>query len=148
MKIHAIPTDVLTRARELAGTDEHHELHAEAPDTPLRCCLRRAGAGEPLVLFRYAPSAGRGPYEEVGPVFAHAEPCAGPAGTDELPAALCGNQRLLRAYTADGRIHDGGVVAPGALADGVAGWLDDPRVAEVQVRSASHGCFLFAVTRD
>lgn len=143
-----MPTDVLDRARARAGADEHHELHAEAPDAPLRCCLRRAGAGEPLVLFRYTPAAGRGPYEEVGPVFAHAEPCGGPESTTELPAALIRSPRLLRAYTADGRIHDGGVAEPDRVRDRVADLLDEAGVVEVQVRSASHGCFLFAVTRD
>ncbi|MFD7652748.1 DUF1203 domain-containing protein [Actinosynnema sp. NPDC059797] len=148
MRIHALPADVLDRARARAGADEHHELHPESPGVPLRCCLRRAGAGEPVVLFRYSPTAGRGPYEEVGPVFAHAEPCGGPETTAVLPEAFRHAQRLLRAYTADGRIHDGVVAAPERLEDGVRGLLDDPEVVEVQVRSASHGCFLFAVTRD
>ncbi|MFD1152483.1 DUF1203 domain-containing protein [Saccharothrix hoggarensis] len=148
MRIHALPDDVLDRARELAGTDAHHEWHAESPGAPLRCCLRKAGPGEPVILFRYAPGAGVGPYEELGPVFAHAEPCDGPASTAEFPHAFRNAPRTLRAYTADGRIHDGGVAQPDALAQRLDALLDDPLVAEVQVRSASHGCFLFAVTRD
>ncbi|GAA1264297.1 DUF1203 domain-containing protein [Saccharothrix xinjiangensis] len=148
MRIHALPADVLDRARARAGADEHHELHPESPGAPLRCCLRRAGDGEPVVLFRYSPTAGRGPYEEVGPVFAHVEPCGGPETTAALPEAFRHAQRLLRAYAADGRIHGGEVAAPERLEDGISGLLDDPAVVEVQVRSASHGCFLFAVTRD
>ncbi|MFE2757334.1 DUF1203 domain-containing protein [Actinosynnema sp. NPDC059335] len=148
MRIHALPDDVLTRARALAGADAHHELHAESPGAPLRCCLRKAGPGEPVVLFRHTPATGRGPYEELGPVFAHAEPCAGPATTRGFPEAFRHSPRTLRAYTAEGRIHGGEVVAPEHLDDRVAAWLDDPEVAAVQVRSVSHGCFLFAVTRD
>ncbi len=147
MRIHALPDDVLDRARELAGTDEHHELHDESPGAPLRCCLRKAGPGEPVVLFRHAPEAGAGPYEELGPVFAHAEPCDGPATTAELPEALLHAPRTLRAYTAGGRIHGGETVEPGNLPDRVAALLDDPDVAQLQVRSATHGCFLFAITR-
>ncbi|MEU4740318.1 DUF1203 domain-containing protein [Actinosynnema sp. NPDC023658] len=148
MRIHALPDDVLDRARELAGTDGHHELHAGSPGAPLRCCLRKARPGEALILFRHTPSAGVGPYEELGPVFAHAEPCDGPAGTAEFPEELSHSPRTLRAYTADGRIHDGEVVPPEGLTDRVTALLDDPDVAEVEVRSASHGCFLFAITRD
>ncbi|GAA3460195.1 DUF1203 domain-containing protein [Saccharothrix longispora] len=148
MKVHPIPADVLARARALAGADEHHELHPDAPGSPLRCCLRKAAPGEPLVLFRYSPPSGRGPYEEVGPVFAHAAPCAGPDGATDLPDDLGRAPRTLRAHTAGGRIHRGETTRPHELADRVAALLDDPAVAVVQVRSASHGCFLYAVTRD
>ncbi|WP_367133164.1 DUF1203 domain-containing protein [Saccharothrix sp. HUAS TT1] len=148
MRIHALPADVLDRARRLAGTDEHHELHPDSPGAPLRCCLRKAAPGEPVVLFRHTPTAGVGPYEEVGPVFAHAEPCEGPASTAEFPEAFRHAPRTLRAYTADGRIRGGEVARPADLADRVTALLDDPEVAEVQVRSASHGCFLFAITAD
>ncbi|WP_229794901.1 DUF1203 domain-containing protein [Saccharothrix coeruleofusca] len=146
MRIHALPEDVVTRAREAAGRDEHHERVAEAAGSPLRCCLRKAREGEPLVLFRYSPTAGRGPYEEVGPVFVHAEPCGGPDGG--LPVELGRAPRVLRAYTAHGRIHDGVLAQPETLERDLADLLAHPEVVEVQVRSLSHGCFLFAVTGD
>ncbi|MEU4801110.1 DUF1203 domain-containing protein [Actinosynnema sp. NPDC023587] len=148
MRIHALPTDVVERARRLAGTDEFHELRYESPGAPLRCCLRKAGPGEPLVLFRYSPTAGRGPYEEFGPVFAHMLPCAGPDTVHEVPEAFRHNRRTLRAYDADGRIRDGEIARPDELSARIEGLLDDPAVVEVQVRSVSHGCFLFAVTAD
>jgi hypothetical protein len=147
MRIHPLPTDVLEHARERAGADEHHELHAESPGAPLRCCLRKAGPGEPVILFRYRPTAGVGPYEEVGPVFAHADPCDGPASTEEFPEAFRHAPRTLRSYTADGRIHGGETAAPEALMPTVTKLLDDPEVAEIQVRSPSHGCYLFTITR-
>ncbi|WP_433267573.1 DUF1203 domain-containing protein [Actinosynnema sp. CS-041913] len=148
MRIHALPADVLERARKLAGTDEFHELRDESPGAPLRCCLRKAGVGEPLVLFRHTPHAGRGPYAELGPVFIHMLPCDGPDELHELPEALRHNHRALRAYDADGRIHGGGIAQPDELTERIEGMLNDPDVVEVQVRSVSHGCFLFAVTAD
>ncbi|WNV91767.1 DUF1203 domain-containing protein [Umezawaea sp. Da 62-37] len=148
MRIHALPTEVVDRARALAGTDEHHELHAGAPGEPLRCCLTRSEGGQPLVLFGYSPEAGAGPYEEVGPVFVHAEACDGPERTDVLPAAMVAAPRVLRAYDSKGRIR-GGELAPAADVEAMTGrLLADPAVEQVQVRSLSHGCFLFAVTRD
>jgi len=148
MRIHALPNDLLDRARALAGADEHHESHAESPGAPLRCCLRKARPGEPVILFRHTPAAGSGPYEELGPVFAHAEPCDGPASTAAFPEAFRHAPRTLRANTADGRIHGGEIADPANLADRVAALLEHPEVASVQVRSVSHGCFLFAITRD
>lgn len=148
MRIHALPNDVLDHARKLAGTDEHHELHADSPGAPLRCCLRKAQVGEPVVLFRHRPAAGTGPYEELGPVFVHADPCDGPASTTAFPEAFSHAPRTLRAYTADGRIHDGEIAPPEALDETLTRLFDNPEVAEIQVRSVSHGCFLFAVTRD
>jgi hypothetical protein len=146
MRIHALPADVVAHARTV--TDEHHEHWAEAPGSPLRCCLKRSGDGEPVVLFRYSPGAGRGPYQEEGPVFVHAEACAGPDRTDVLPDELRRAPRVLRAYDAAGRIHTGELASPEELDTALAKLLADEQVAEVQVRSLSHGCFLFAVTRD
>jgi hypothetical protein len=148
MRIHAIPTDVLEAARALAGTDEHHEFHTSAPGSPLRCCLTRSAEGEPVVLFRYSPDAGTGPYQEEGPVFAHADACDGPERTDVLPMALRKAPRVLRAYDAQGRIHTGELAAPDDLDAAVEKLFTDPEVARIQVRSLSHGCFLFAITRD
>ncbi|MBW4719840.1 DUF1203 domain-containing protein [Saccharothrix obliqua] len=146
MRIHALPTDVVERARRRAGTDDYHELRGEEVGAPLRCCLRKAGPGEPVVLFRYSPAAGRGPYEELGPVFVHMLPCEGPTEVDAVPEAFRHNHRLLRAYDADGRIHRGEVAEPAVLTDRIEALLAAPAVAEVQVRSVSHGCFLFTVT--
>ncbi|MEV0677335.1 DUF1203 domain-containing protein [Actinosynnema sp. NPDC050436] len=146
MRIHALPADVVERARKLAGTDEFHELRDESPGAPLRCCLRKAGVGEPLVLFRYTPTAGRGPYEELGPVFAHMLACDGPAVADEVPEAFRHNARTLRAYDADGRIHGGEIAQPDELTERIEELLDKPEVVEVQVRSVSHGCYLFTAT--
>jgi uncharacterized protein DUF1203 len=146
MRIHPLPTDVVDHAR--ATTDPHHEHRPEALGVPLRCCLTRAGEGEPVVLFSYSPTAGRGPYEEVGPVFVHAEACGGPERTDVLPEALRLSPRVLRAYDAAGRIRSGELAAPEDLDTAVEKLLTDEQVVEVQVRSLSHGCFLFAVTRD
>ncbi|GAA3892123.1 DUF1203 domain-containing protein [Saccharothrix violaceirubra] len=146
MRIHALPEAVVERARASAGVDEFHELRDEAVGAPLRCCLRRAGEGEAVVLFRYSPTAGTGPYAELGPVFVHAEPCGGLDRDDVFPEAFRHSPRVFRAYGPEGRIEGGRVVEVGSLDAELARMLDDPAVVEVQVRSASHGCFLFAVT--
>ncbi|MET9231522.1 DUF1203 domain-containing protein [Lentzea sp. NPDC003310] len=126
--------------------DAGRSYRASEPGVPLRCCLRKSSADEPVWLFRYSPPFGKGPYAEVGPVFTHVE-CPDSPALDRLPAELLGSARILRSYDAAGQIHDGEVVEPGSFEQAIGRLLDDPAVDAVQVRSLSHGCFFFAVTR-
>lgn len=61
---------------------------------------------------------------------------------------LLNDSRVLRSYNAAGQIEDGAVVEPGSFDRAVEGLLNDPAVDSLQVRSLSHGCFLFAITRS
>ncbi|WAZ21753.1 DUF1203 domain-containing protein [Streptomyces cinnabarinus] len=119
---------------------------------PLRCCLRRSAPGERIALVSYAPlrrwaaesGVDPGAYDEQGPVFIHAQECAGPR-SDGLPFADA--HRTLRRYSADGRILGGTLVdAPDDIA--LHNAFDDPAVALVHVRAVEYGCFLYEVGRD
>jgi Protein of unknown function (DUF1203) len=129
-----------------AWSDAGREYRDSEPGMPLRCCLRKSLEGEPVWLFRYSPAAGKGPYAEVGPIFTHVE-CPAPPALDRLPAPLLNAPRILRSYNAAGQIHDGSVVEPGSFDRVIEGLFNDPAIESLQVRSVSHGCFLFAVTR-
>ncbi|MFB6891376.1 DUF1203 domain-containing protein [Kitasatospora sp. NPDC056327] len=121
---------------------------------PLRCCLRRARAGERIALVGYAPlrrwaagtGAEPGPYDEVGPVFVHDGPCAGTAGGD-WPEGFHNGERVLRAYDRHGRILGGVRVLPDTAEAGAAALLADPEVAVVHVRAVEFGCFMHEVRR-
>ncbi|MFB7507993.1 DUF1203 domain-containing protein [Streptomyces broussonetiae] len=126
----------------------------EEGGAPLRCCLRRAAPGEPIALVSYAPlrrwaaetGADPGAYDEQGPVFVHAEDCPGPSGTD-LP--FTDSPRVLRRYSADGRILGGRLVSPSeGFASAFSAAFADPEVALVHVRAVEYGCFLYEVRRD
>ncbi|MFD4644109.1 DUF1203 domain-containing protein [Lentzea sp. NPDC058436] len=139
MRIHAVsPFE--------SFSDPGREYRASSPGVPLRCCLRKSLADEPVWLFRYSSPFGKGPYAEVGPVFTHVE-CAGGALLDRLPVELLNNPRIVRSYNAAGQICDGVVVEPGSFDRVIEGLFNDPGVEGVQVRSVSHGCFFFGVTR-
>ncbi|MCX4700696.1 DUF1203 domain-containing protein [Streptomyces sp. NBC_01352] len=125
----------------------------EEGGAPLRCCLRRSERGERIALVSYAPlrrwaaetGADPGAYDEQGPVFVHAEECAGPDG-DGLP--FTNAHRTVRRYSAEGHILGGRLVED---ADGFDAAFreafDDPAVTLVHVRAVEYGCFLYEVRR-
>ena len=139
MRIHNVPPSA-------ALSDPGREYRDSEPDAPLRCCLRKSLPGEPVWLFRYSPSQGKGPYAEVGPIFTHVD-CPGAPSLDRLPVELLNSPRILRSYNAAGQIHDGEVVEPGSFNRAVEESFNDPTIESLQVRSVSHGCFYFAITR-
>ncbi|MBB6420729.1 DUF1203 domain-containing protein [Streptomyces sp. AK010] len=143
--------------KELRTTDDAGRRTDGFTDTeggsPLRCCLRHSEPGERLALVSYAPlrrwaaetGATPGPYDEQGPVFIHADACAGPAG-DILP--FTGSHRTVRRYSAEGRILGGRLVGePDAFRQALREAFDDPAVALVHVRAVEYGCFLYEVRR-
>ncbi|MEU1850017.1 DUF1203 domain-containing protein [Streptomyces sp. NPDC019990] len=120
---------------------------------PLRCCLRDSEPGEGIALVSYAPlrrwasetGATPGAYDEVGPVFIHAEECAGPAGTT-LP--FTDSHRTVRRYSVEGRILGGELAGtPDAVEQTIAQAFDDPAVELVHVRAVGYGCFLYEVRK-
>ncbi|MFE9673364.1 DUF1203 domain-containing protein [Streptomyces sp. NPDC006259] len=125
---------------------------------PLRCCLRRATPGERIALVSYAPLRRRaaatgtdpGAYDEQGPVFVHADPCAGP-DPDDGTLPFPGAHRTVRRYSADGRILGGRLVgdpSPEAFARAFREAFDDPAVAFVHVRAVEYGCYLYEVVAE
>ena len=151
--VRPIAPDVL---KELRAADDAGRVPAPVTDheggSPLRCCLRHSRPGERIALVSYAPlrrwaaatGADPGPYDEQGPVFVHAEECAGPTAGDGHPFADA--HRTVRRYSADGHILGGRLV--GAVGDdALRNAFDDPSVALVHVRAVEYGCFLYEVRR-
>ncbi|MER7400071.1 DUF1203 domain-containing protein [Streptomyces sp. NPDC000151] len=133
----------------------------ECVGSPLRCCLRGVRAGERVALVSYAPlrrwaaatGAEPGAYDEQGPVFIHAEECAGP-DRDAVghPFARPGALRVLRRYTAAGHIAGGALLelpqdADAAVDRALTEAFADPETALVHVRAVEYGCFHFEVRR-
>jgi Protein of unknown function (DUF1203) len=145
-----------TALKELRSADDAGRRTVPVTDeeggAPLRCCLRRSAPGEHIALVSYAPQRRRaaehgvdpGAYDEQGPVFIHADECAGPDG-DALPFANA--HRTVRRYSGDGRIVGGRLVEPGDFEASFAEAFADPEVAFVHVRAVEYGCFLYEVRR-
>jgi hypothetical protein len=115
---------------------------------PLRCCLRDSRPGERIALVAVTPEGPQGAYRETGPVFLHADGCAGPAGTG-YPEEFRRRTQVFRAYDATGAIVGGSVVQPGTgQEEAAAGWLADPAVAFLQTRNVIHGCYMLTIRRN
>ena len=148
--VTALPADELERIRERRVDDFGNAfvptVVTEAGGTPLRCCLRDAEPGERVALIAWQPASVGGPYAEVGPVFVHAEACAGYVDTGRYPEGFRHRTQLLRAYDARGRQVDN-LLVDGAEADPVLSELiARPGVAFVHSRNPMAGCYMFAVS--
>lgn len=160
--VHAIPADVCKalRAADDLGVTRTPVLDDEG-GAPLRCCLRKSVPGEEIVLVSYAPlrrwaeaaSVDPGAYDEIGPVFLHADECAGPESGHDYPVAMHGRPRVLRAYGHDGHILGGRIVdvpheeAASAVAEAVRELFADAATAVIHVRAVQFGCFMAEVAR-
>ncbi|MFC9330894.1 DUF1203 domain-containing protein [Kitasatospora sp. NPDC057015] len=153
-QVRPIDPAALRRLREQDDAGRPPVLSTdEEGGAPLRCCLTRARPGDRIALLSYAPlrrwaeetGAQPGPYDELGPVFVHAEACPG-AGT-AWPVDFHGSARVLRAYDRRGRILRGVQVAPGTAEATAGELLADPEVAVVHIRALDFGCFMHEIRR-
>jgi hypothetical protein len=156
LRIRAIDSSTLRRLRAQGHDDFGHRWEPRIDHEggePLRCCLTYSWPGESIVLIAYAPvreSAGAdaGPYDEVGPVFVHAEECGGPADAEQYPAEWMDRPQVLRAYRVDGGIAGGVQLEPGDDRDEAARrLLADPEVAFVHSRNIVYGCYMLEIRR-
>jgi len=116
---------------------------SDGTGVPCRHCLEDTPAGREYLLLAHRPFPAPQPYAETGPIFLCADDCARWAGPGLPPILRTRSGYLLRGYSADHRIAagTGSVVPVGELAAYAAELLNDPRVAFVDVRSASNNCF-------
>jgi hypothetical protein len=146
--IESLPGDLGASLLAAGVDDAGTPLEAyEDPDggAPLRCCLRDSRPGERLVLAAVTPPGPRDAYREVGPVFLHAQPCAGPL--DEVPPFWSTRHQVLRTYDAAGHLSGGEMAEPGDQLAVAGRLLTDPAVAFVQARNVVHGCFMLTLRR-
>jgi len=136
-----------------AGEDGHgnrlQAFAATGEGEPLRCCLRYAEQGEPIMLISYAPFDHPSVWTEVGPVYIHAETCVGYPSTGHLPEELATGPRVLRTYRADDTMnyeHITVVLGTDDLAPIVDRLLHEKDVATVHVRTLGPQCFLYSVS--
>ncbi len=118
---------------------------------PCRDVLRRAEAGEALILASYCPFRHAGPYREYGPIFILAEADARSASPATLPVdgtlPYLGASFVLRAYSEQERILDAVVTTPQNATADLQRLFDTHAPAFVLVRFTAYGCYALRLER-
>jgi hypothetical protein len=120
---------------------------------PCRDVLRRAVAGEELILSSFTPFSKAGPYKEYGPIFVLAQPADAPASRNELPRAggptdYLREQFVIRAYSANEEILDAAMVKSPDFATTVERFFASSETAFLHARFPTYGCFALRIDRD
>lgn len=157
VQIVAVPTSTVRRLRTQGQDDTGTPwtVISGGPGRPARCCLRSTTEDERVTLISYAPvrpttafTAETKPYDELGPIYVHADDCAGYVEDGEFPVAWREHPQVLRSYAADGRLLGGTLTQPEEERMGIAAeLLADPSVAFVHARSVGAGCYSFEIRR-
>jgi hypothetical protein len=151
--VTAIPADTLRRIRAAGQDDFGNELvpvvSKEGGD-PMRCCLKRSEPGDRVCLIAYRPFSRPGPYAESGPVFIHADACAGYADAGSYPPGYRDWPAMVfRPYHYDGTIaYDAIQMGDAATAEAlIASMFADPAIAFIHTRNVYAGCYMFRISR-
>lgn len=153
IQITPLREDFLIKIRKYGLDDQNQpveRLVAEGGE-PCRDVLRRARAGETLILASYCPFSRSGPYKEYGPIFTLAEPSAEAVRFDRLPlpngqdSDYLPDHFVLRAYDEFERIVGSLLSSPARCEADLERLLADTRVKFVLVRFAAFGCYAFRI---
>jgi len=157
MQYQIIPmrSDFLKKVRRLGLDDQGQavEFLKAVGGEPCRDVLRRAKAGEMLILASYCPFIKAGPYKEYGPVFILANESDELVDYSNLPLPkgeetdYLGDTFVLKAYCENERILDAVLSSPVDAESDLAGLLSNKAVSFVMARYAAYGCYSFCVER-
>ena len=119
---------------------------------PCRDVLRRARAGEELILASFTPFAKSGPYKEYGPIFVLANASDEDVRRDALPPAgtptnYLREQFVVRAYSSAEEIVDAQLVGAATFAETVEKFFASSDTAFLHVRFPTYGCFACRIDR-
>lgn len=154
VSIAPISTRFLQRVR-LEGIDDLGQpvkRVVAAGGEPCRDVLRRAAAGEELILASFTPFTQAGPYKEYGPIFVLANESGEGVCRDELPAAggphdYLREQFVIRAYSSAEEIVDAALVKAPELEATVARFFASEETAFLHARFPTYGCFALRIDR-
>jgi len=154
-KVLSIPSAVAQKIREKMVDNLGHELSVTvAGDTgygPCRSCLKQFRPGEKRILFSYSPNDRNHPYNEIGPIFIHAEACPPYEQRDKFPPEIK-NGRLpiplaLRGYNNEGRMIGAALVGEREVEEVIAALFENRETSCIHARNAEFGCFIAHIER-
>ena len=153
MQIHIapVPAAFLDRARNegIDALGQPVRRVVSEGGEPCRDVLRRAQAGEELILASFSPFSEEGPYREFGPVFILANAAEEGVSREALPVpqGYLRDRFVLRAYSSREEILDAAMVTPSEAEATLESFLARPEVAFVHARFPLYGCFACRIDR-
>ena len=154
-KITPIRSDFLIKVRE-AGIDDQNQpvvTKVAMGGEPCRDVLRRANAGEKLILASYCPFSKSGPYKEYGAVFVLAKQSSEPVNYDQFPLPTnsvhdyFGDTFVLRAYDEQESIYAAHLVTPANVEEVISEIFQQVGVNFIIARYAAYGCYSLRLDR-
>jgi len=125
---------------------------------PCRDALRRARAGEELILASYCPFKDTGPYREYGPVFVLAHESSENVNYYQLPIGIHLNTHqdydylqasfVLRAYNKKEEIIDAQVVTQKESQKILLQFLKNKKTDFIMARFTAYGCYALRLEKD
>lgn len=153
-RVAPIPTEFLTqlRATGLDAQGQPAKRVRALGGEPCRDVLRRASAGEELLLASFSPFEKSGPYKEFGPVFVLANDSGEAVDRDALEIGSEQNylrsQFAIRAYSGAEEIVAAALVDAAKAQTVVEEFFARPDTAFLHVRFPTYGCFACRLDRS
>ena len=154
-QITPIRNDFLIKVRE-SGIDDQTQpiVHIIANGgEPCRDVLRRAVAGEELILASYCPFSKPGPFKEYGAVFVLANQSDESVNYEKFTSVgnsendYFGDNLVLRAYDNEEAIYDARVVSPINAELTISEFFEHIKVKFIIARFTAYGCYALRLDR-
>jgi len=117
------------------------------PGFPCRVSLEDAEIGERVILLNYTHQAADSPYRASGPIFVREKAVEAKLQPCELPAVVRHRTISVRGYDVEDMMKNARVVEGRAIAETIAEFFTDKRIAYLHLHNAGAGCYSCRVDR-
>ena len=114
---------------------------------PCRITLEDAAPGESLLLLNWRHQDADTPYRADGPIFVREAAVETRELRNTVPQQQLGRLLSVRAYDAQGWMHDADVLQGTELEAAIRRFFTDPRIDYLHVHNARRGCYACRVER-
>ena len=132
---------------ELAKRRARRMIVDVSPGFPCRVSLEDAEIGERVILLNYTHQAADSPYRASGPIFVREKAVEAKLQPCELPAVVRHRTISARGYDVEDMMKNARVVEGRAIAETIAEFFTDKRIAYLHLHNAGAGCYSCRVDR-
>lgn len=151
-QIHGLPAKAFEPLFELSDAElanrQITRCHADADQGyPCRITLSEAAKGDALLLLNFEHLSLATPYRASHAIYVSEGAQDREIKPEEIPQSLKLRPLSLRAFKADGYMHDADLADQDSVSKKLTEMLSDPDVAFVHIHNAKHGCYAALATR-